>query len=164
MLINKLKHTKYFLLLLLIAVLNACGESPKQDPADFGNKKKNVNPGELSPFEMENGIGPVKQKLTLSPINPELVKKGEKIFETKCGACHKLDEKYVGPAQRDVINRRTPEFILNMMLNPEANYQRHPEIKKLLGEYLTQMPNQNLTFDEAKAILEYFRQVVNEKQ
>jgi len=51
-----------------------------------------------------------------------------------------------------------------MMLNPEANYQRHPEIKKLLAEYLTQMPNQNLTLDEAKAILDYFRQVVNEKQ
>ena len=49
------------------------------------------------------------------------------------------------------------------MLNPEENYKRHPEAKKLLGEYLTQMPNQNLTIDEAKAMLDFFRKVADEK-
>ncbi|HMN24201.1 MAG TPA: hypothetical protein PKE38_06865, partial [Ignavibacteriaceae bacterium] len=76
---------------------------------------------------------------------------------------HKLDEKYVGPAQRDITKRRTPEFIINFMLNPEENYKKHPEAKKLLAEYMTTMPNQNLTIDDAKAILDYFRQAVNEK-
>ncbi len=49
------------------------------------------------------------------------------------------------------------------MLNPEENYKKHPEAKKLLAEYMTTMPNQNLTIDDAKAILDYFRQAVNEK-
>ncbi|HRI47211.1 MAG TPA: cytochrome c [Ignavibacteriaceae bacterium] len=164
MIIKKLKHVNYFLLLIIIGTLGACGDNQQQEPANFANTKKSGNTGELTEFELENGIGPVKKKLTLAPIKQTLVEQGKKIFDTKCAACHKLDERYVGPAQRDVINRRTPEFILNMMLNPEANYQRHPEIKKLLAEYLTQMPNQNLTLDEAKAILDYFRQVVNEKQ
>ncbi|GIV45958.1 MAG: hypothetical protein KatS3mg036_0776 [Ignavibacterium sp.] len=114
----------------------------------------------LSEFELENGIGPVKQKLELGPIDPKLVKKGEEIFNTKCVACHKLDERYVGPAQRDVIKRRTPEFIMNMMLNPDRNGREAScSQKSYLAEYMTQMTNQNLSFDDARALLEYFREV-----
>ena len=141
----------------------SCGDGTSQDPSKFSNTKKVDNAGGLSAFELENGIGPVKQKIELAAIDIKLVKQGQTIFETKCAACHKLDERYVGPAQRDVFKRRTPEYILNFMLNPEPNYQKHPEAKKLLGEYLTQMPNQNLTLDEAKAMLDYFRKVAEEK-
>lgn len=140
--------------------LPACGVDDQQ-AADFSNTKSITNDPNagLSDFELENGIGPVKQKLELGPIDPKLVKKGEEIFNTKCIACHKLDERYVGPAQRDVIKRRTPEFIMNMMLNPLEMQEKHPVVKKLLAEYMTQMTNQNLSFDDARAILEYFREI-----
>jgi cytochrome c1 len=36
-------------------------------------------------------------------------------------------------------------------------YTKHPDVKKLLGEYMTQMPNQQLTQDEARAVVEYLR-------
>lgn len=49
------------------------------------------------------------------------------------------------------------------MLNPDENLHRHPEAKKLLAEYMTPMPNQNLTIDDAKALLDYFRKVAEEK-
>lgn len=139
--------------------VSACGDSGNDQAANF-NKTKTVtaNPNGLTDFEMENGIGLVKQKLELGPIDPALVKKGETIFTQKCASCHKLDEKYVGPAQRDLIKRRSPEYIINMMTNPEEMYKRHPEAKKLLAQYLTQMPNQNLTFEEARSVLEYFRE------
>lgn len=140
--------------------LTACGDSGNDESANFNKTKTvNTNPNGLTDFEMENGIGPVKQKLELGPIDPALVKKGETIFTQKCASCHKLDEKYVGPAQRDVIKRRSPEYIINMMTNPEEMYKKHPEAKKLLAQFLTQMPNQNLTFDEARSVLEYFREV-----
>lgn len=141
----------------------SCGDSTPQDPSKFSNTKKVIGVGDISAFELENGIGPVKQKIELGTIDVKLVEQGKAIFDSKCAACHKLDERYVGPAQRDVIKRRTPEYILNMMLNPEENYKRHPEAKKMLGEYMTQMPNQNISIDEAKAILEYFRKVADEK-
>lgn len=145
---------------VLTFMLSSCG-GDEQKTADF-SKSKSVNTdltGGLSEFELENGIGPVKQKLELGPIDLKLVKKGEEIFNTKCVACHKLDERYVGPEQRDVIKRRTPEFIMNMMLNPTEMQEKHPVVKKLLAEYMTQMTNQNLSFDDARAILEYFREV-----
>ena len=147
-------------LIFTLIILTACGESTNQDPSKFSNTRPT---GDMSAFEMENGIGPVKTKITLGEIDKSLVAKGKIVFDTKCAACHKLDERYVGPAQRDVFKRRSPEYILNFMLNPEENYKRHPEAKKLLGEYLTQMPNQNLTIDEAKAMLDYFRKIADEK-
>lgn len=158
---------KYFFATVIVAFLIiSCGDNKGQDPSNFSNTKKSSTDNSasgLTPFELENGIGPVKQKMDLGPIDPRLVKQGKEIFETKCSACHKLDERYVGPAQRDVIERRTPEYIMNFMLNPEENYKKHPEAKKMLAEYLTQMPNQNISFDEARAILDYFRQVDKEK-
>ena len=141
----------------------SCGDNTPQDPSKFSSTKQVDGTGDISAFEMENGFGPIKQKIELGAIDPKLVKQGQAIFETKCAACHKLDERYVGPAQRDVFKRKSPEYILNFMLNPEENYKKHPEAKKLLGEYLTQMPNQNLTIDEAKAMLDYFRKVADEK-
>mgnify|MGYP000297784497 CR=1 FL=1 len=150
----------FIILFVTSVVLTSCG-GDEQKSADF-SKSKSVNSdmtGGLSEFELENGIGPVKQKLELGPIDLKLVKKGEEIFNTKCVACHKLDERYVGPAQRDVIKRRTPEFIMNMMLNPQEMQEKHPVVKKLLAEYMTQMTNQNLSFDDARALLEYFREV-----
>ncbi|HRQ53841.1 MAG: c-type cytochrome [Ignavibacteriaceae bacterium] len=155
---------KYLSLFFIIASIGlmSCGDNGSQDAAKNNDTKK-TGQGDISAFELENGFGPIKQKIELAPIDPKLVARGKEIFDTKCSACHKLDEKYVGPAQRDITKRRTPEFIINFMLNPEENYKKHPEAKKLLAEYMTTMPNQNLTIDDAKAILDYFRQAVNEK-
>ncbi|HEU5169543.1 MAG TPA: c-type cytochrome [Gemmatimonadales bacterium] len=111
----------------------------------------------LTPFELANGIGPVKEEITLGPVDKALAERGEKIFEEKCSACHKMGERYVGPALGDVTKRRTPAYIMNMILNPEEMYTRHPEAKKLLAEFLTQMANQGLTRDEARAVLEHLR-------
>lgn len=154
------KITGLILVTIIMISFSACG-GDEQKEADFSKTKSLANDPNagLTEFELENGIGPVKQKLELGPIDPKLVKKGEEIFNTKCIACHKLDERYVGPAQRDVIKRRTPEFIINMVLNPLEMQEKHPVAKKLLAEYLTQMTNQNLSFDDARALVEFFREV-----
>lgn len=141
-------------------LLSSCGGDKKEAP-EMQNQTAQVG-ADLSEFELENGIGPVKEKLELGPIDPKLVKRGEEIWNQKCVACHKLDERYVGPAQRDVIKRRTPEFIMNMMLNPEEMEKRHPVTKQLVAEYMTVMTNQNLTMEDARAVLEFFRKVGEE--
>ncbi|HEX9660469.1 MAG TPA: cytochrome c, partial [Rhodothermales bacterium] len=87
----------------------------------------------------------------------ELVAQGQAAFELKCSACHKVDSRYVGPALGDILTRRSPEFVMNMILNPEGMLAEHPEAKKLLAEYMTPMANQNLTEAEARSIVEYLR-------
>jgi mono/diheme cytochrome c family protein len=113
--------------------------------------------GDLTPFQLEHGIGPITEVLNLGPVSHEMAEAGEKLFETKCSACHKMVDKYVGPPLGEVTTRRTPEFIMNQILNPDGMYTRHPVVKQLLGEYMTQMPNQGLTQDEARKVLEYLR-------
>ena len=51
----------------------------------------------------------------------------------------------------------TPEFVMNMILNPQEMVERHPVAKQMLAERMTFMANQNLTLDEARAVLEYLR-------
>jgi hypothetical protein len=112
----------------------------------------------LSAFETENGIGPVKEPLILEPVSHEMAEAGEKIFEQKCSACHKMSEKYVGPALGQVTARRTPAYIMNMILNPQEMVERHPVAKQLLAEHMTFMPNQGLTREDARLVLEYLRE------
>jgi cytochrome c len=112
----------------------------------------------LTPFQVEHGIGPVTAPLVLSQtVDTSLVKSGHEVFEQKCSACHKMDERYVGPPLAGVIGRRSPAFVMNMALNPQGMLEKHPVTKKLLAEYLTAMPNQNLSKDEARQVVEYLR-------
>ncbi|MEJ5351917.1 MAG: cytochrome c [Melioribacteraceae bacterium] len=143
------------LALFLSIVLSACGgDNSNYDP----EKEKLAIKAGLTVFEYENGIGPIKEKMNIpTTIDKIMAESGKKIFEEKCTQCHKLDERYTGPALRDVTKRRTPEYIMNMILNPQEMTQKHPEAKKLLGEFATQMTFQNVTQEDARKILEYLR-------
>jgi hypothetical protein len=70
-----------------------------------------------------------------------------------------MDQRYVGPPLGQVLERRAPEFVMNMMLNPAEMVEKHPVVKQLLAEFMTPMPNQQLTHEEARAVLEYLRTV-----
>ncbi|MGQ0668085.1 MAG: c-type cytochrome, partial [Actinomycetota bacterium] len=82
---------------------------------------------------------------------------GRQIFETKCSMCHKMEETYVGPPLGEVLEKRTPAYILNMILNPQEMVEKHPVAKQLLAERMSFMPNQQLTLADARAVLEYLR-------
>jgi cytochrome c1 len=112
---------------------------------------------DLTPFQLEHGIGPITEEVTLGPIDKAMAESGKQLFETKCSACHKMTDRYVGPPLGEVTIRRKPAFIMNQILNPEGMYTKHPVIKQLLGEYMTQMPNIGLTQEQARQVLEYLR-------
>lgn len=153
------------LLLLAMATLGlgtACGAKDSAPPPAAGAAAAPAT-SELSPFQLENGIGPVTEAITLGPIDKKMAEEGEHLFESKCGACHKMADKYVGPPLGEVTVRRTPAFIMNQMLNPEEMYSKHPVVKQLLGEYMTQMPNLGLTQEQARQVVEYLRTQVPSK-
>lgn len=103
------------------------------------------------------GIGPVDH-VDLAALDESRVPAGEALFQLKCSACHKLEERYIGPALAGVTMRRQPEWILNQILNPEVMIAQDPTAKALLAEYIAPMANQHLTRDEAESILVYFRE------
>ena len=104
------------------------------------------------------GIGPVKT-VDVASFDAALAEKGKTIFEGKCSACHQLSEqKIVGPGLKGVTEKRKPEWIMNMILNPEEMTKKDPTAKKLLAEHLTQMTNQDISEPDARALLEFMRQ------
>jgi mono/diheme cytochrome c family protein len=127
----------------------------------FNCKKQENSPQEQTKNSQENsfGVGPIQTKIELGAIDNGLAQKGEKLFNEKCTACHKIEERYVGPALKGVTKRRGPEWIMNMILDPMKMTQEDPQAKELLAEYLTQMTNQNVSQEDARAILEYFRKI-----
>ena len=104
------------------------------------------------------GIGPITS-LTLAPeVDQAMAKKGEEIYNKMCLACHRVDKKFIGPAPKGVLERRSPEWVMNMILNPEVMVKEDPLAKALLAEFNgAPMANQGLTEEQARAVLEYFR-------
>lgn len=139
-------------------LLAACagGEAPEREHEDAEHEAAEHAENGLTAEQMEKGIGPIRD-VDLGSLDAALAARGAEIFTLKCSACHKPDERYVGPALAGVTERRAPEYVMNMILNPEQMVAQHPEARKLLGEFMLQMPNQNLTQDEARAVLEYLR-------
>ncbi len=107
--------------------------------------------------DIDKGIGPIKEIQLNEKIDKAMSKKGKALFTTKCSACHKIDERYAGPALKDVTKRRAPEWIMNMMLNPAEMIEKNETAAALFGEYLIPMTFQNVTKEEARLILEFFR-------
>ena len=108
----------------------------------------------------DKGVGPVKE-IKLEPINQKLANEGKSIFNSKCVVCHSLDQKVVGPPLRSVTQRRTPEYIMNMLLNPQNMEINDPITKDLHKKYLMiPMTDQQFTQAQARSVLEYLRTVV----
>lgn len=149
-----MERIKYLSIFALFFLLTACGDGGGQQQTPAAAKTSTANNG-LSAFEMEHGIGPVTEEIILSAVDYPLAERGAQIFEMYCSACHEKTERYIGPPLGDVLERRTPAYVMNMILNPDEMVQKHPVAKSVLAEYLAPMPNQNLTMEEARAIVEY---------
>lgn len=128
--------------------------------------------GETASAPQTEDLGPASTRITLDDkgvgqitsisLDPELdqamVDQGKSIYESNCTACHKLDKRFIGPSPRGIMERRSPEWIMNMILDPQLMTEQDRCAKDLLIEFNgAAMANQNLTVDETRAILEYFR-------
>jgi cytochrome c len=151
---------KLIAFLLIAPFWVACGGSNDQsaDNSDADNASIYEEEETVSDDPMENkGIGPITEIYLADEIEQDKVERGAEIFKAKCSACHKPDVKFIGPAPKGIMERRSPEWTMNMILNPEEMTQKDPIARALLMEYSAPMANQSLTVEEARDILEYFR-------
>lgn len=132
----------------------ACGKG-STPPAAGASAAVPTN--DLTPWQVDHGVGPITTSVVLAAVDQHLAKEGKEFFDTHCTSCHKPNERYVGPALGGVVGRRTPEYVLNMILAPDSMVARHPEAKKLFATFMLQMPNLNVTPEQARQVLEYLR-------
>jgi sugar lactone lactonase YvrE/lysophospholipase L1-like esterase/mono/diheme cytochrome c family protein len=106
----------------------------------------------------QKGIGPVKDLKLPEGINPEMASQGKKLFDTMCISCHLADKNLIGPSPKGILERRSPEWVMNMILNPAEMLEKDSFAKELLAEFNgVPMINERITEEEARAMLEYFR-------
>ena len=107
------------------------------------------------------GVGSIKELVLAGEVDAALAKKGEDLFTSKtCNACHNPTMRIIGPAIEGIFERRNPAWIMNMIMNPEKMVKEDADAKALLEEYNNvPMTNNDVTEEEARAIVEYFRTI-----
>ncbi|MBL7807339.1 MAG: cytochrome c [Saprospiraceae bacterium] len=151
--------TTLFLALVLFALTSCTSKQEAEQAA-----KNSPSPSEAATPQPEVHGSEVKTVELTNPLNKDWVATGKTIYESKCLACHKLtDEKVVGPGWAGVTKKRKPEWVLNMITNVEMMLEKDEEAQKLLEQCLVRMPNQNVTQEDARKILEFMRANDGEK-
>jgi hypothetical protein len=152
-----------------ILILFGCGNEKEEKKSGFtyennsssSNAKSTSNVKTLASQKTDlknKGIGPISSLVLPKEIDYNLAKTGEALFKKNCTACHRPDKKFIGPAATGIVSRRTPEWIMNMILNPEEMLRKDPLAKELLIEFnYAPMIKQGLKTEDARAILEYYR-------
>lgn len=155
---------KILLLLALGAFIASCGgkKEEKKDGFEVSRTKsqdKKTQESEGVPVDLNNkGVGPIKNIELPDDIDTEMASRGEAKFNAICVACHMVDQRMIGPAMEGVFERRSPEWVMNMIMNPDEMLREDPIAKALLKEYNNAiMLNQNLTEAEARDLVEYLR-------
>lgn len=164
-----MKTTLKLITVLFVTLLLSCGGKEEKKKEKFSYQKKTPTEQTTAPkaekipaskkIDLDNkGIGPVKSVDLSTAIDQEMVAHGADVYKKMCTACHRVDKKFVGPAPTGILERRSPEWVMNMILNPEEMTQKDPLAKELLMEFNgSPMANQSLTEKDARAVLEYFR-------
>lgn len=149
---------KIFLAAWVAVLFCCCGGNAEQQEAPPGAEPKSMVEDKEA-YDAKRGLG----KFTTVDVGPTLDKamaaNGKKSFDIKCSSCHKLtDEKLVGPGWAKVTERRTPVWLMNFVTNVDEMIDKDPEVQAMLEICMVRMPNQNLSDDEARNLLEFMRE------
>lgn len=156
---------KLLSLIGICTLVMSCGEKKeekKEGGFEMNRTKKEVKAETKSegvPVDLTNkGVGPITSVEFGAEIDTELAAVGEAKYNAICTACHMAEQRMIGPALAGVYERRSPEWVMNMILNPDGMLREDPIAKALYEEYNKAiMLNQNLTEEEARAVSEYLR-------
>jgi len=93
------------------------------------------------------------------PVDNSVVSNGEKIFKGNCTVCHAINDVVIGPALRDVHERRSEEWLYAFIRNSQKVIQSGDEYAvNLYKEYNnTLMTSFDFNDEELSSILEYIK-------
>ncbi|MDD2448522.1 MAG: Sec-dependent nitrous-oxide reductase [Sulfurimonas sp.] len=87
--------------------------------------------------------------------------RGEKAFaEGGCNGCHVIGKVSSGPDLTGVLQRHenAEKWVSDFILHPEKMYEE-PYVKSMIDYFKLRMPNQNMSKEETKDIIEYLKWV-----
>ena len=148
---------KIIIAILAIGVLASCGSGEKKELIKTKTVKKAAVKKTLETKEIKKektvptidmnnkGVGPIKSVILGSSIDKSMADKGQQLFKNKCSTCHRTDRKFIGPSPAGIMDRRSPEWIMNMIMNPSEMTAKDPIAKELLAQFNgSPMADQNI--------------------
>ena len=148
----------------LLGLTWACSNNSSSSAAGSGGSpaagsgSSSATGNSAADYDSLKGAGKFKHVELGAALDEKLIGGGKSVYDLKCAACHKLSsEKLVGPGWRGVTNRRKPEWIMNFITNTDEMIDKDPHAQALLQECLVRMPNQHLSDDDARNVLELMR-------
>jgi hypothetical protein len=154
----------YIIIVAFIGVMIAQCSSNTQNPIgpsamDSGTKKVKTDTVVVFLGINSKGVGRFKNVQLSHPPDEAMAARGKTIFQSKCFACHKLSsETLVGPGWSGVTSRRTPEWIMNWITNTKVMLDQDLVAQTERVVCLIRMPNQDLTDEQARNVLEFMRE------
>lgn len=105
---------------------------------------------------------PASEAVLVTPtkeINAEIARRGESLFQSKgCIGCHTVGGgRLTGPDLQEVTERRSLDWFVAMVINPDSMLGEDPAARELFAEYMTPMMDLGLSADEAASLYEYLR-------
>ena|SRR3989338_5058528 len=92
--------------------------------------------------------------------NLALAASGEEIFKAKCALCHTYGEgNKIGPDLKGVTKKRKPDWLKNMIKDPQGWVAKDAEAKKLFEEFkkIPMVVVPALKDDEIKAVIDFLK-------
>lgn len=154
-----MKKLTFIATIITAAIFASCGGDSGKT-AEEQTTETETTTADPESYDPKRGQGKWTAELLAltNKLDDAKAKAGEDVSNVKCTSCHKMtDEKLVGPGWKGVTTRRTPEWIMNFITNPDPMLDKDPEAQAMLELCLVRMPNQNLADAEALNLLEFMR-------
>ena len=153
-----MNHKQIFWSLSVGIVLLVACNSGSNEGASSSDSAANDNTSASTEGTDPKGIGKYQNVELTHPLDEKMVADGKTVYDVKCASCHKLTgEKLVGPGWKGVMDRRTPEWIMNFVTNTDEMIEKDTAAQNMLEACLVRMPNQSLAESEARSVLEFMR-------
>lgn len=145
-------------LFLAVLIASCGGSNSSNQPANSTQESVAATSNDPSTYDPKRGEGKFTSVDLGTGLDAAMASSGEQISGVKCSSCHKYtDERLVGPGWSGVTTRRAPEWIMNFITNPDPMIDKDPEVQAQLELCLVRMPNQGLSDDDARHVLEFMR-------
>ncbi len=149
---------KLILIGFVLTFLASCGDNKNASNTAKEDTSASSTEGGNPSYDPNRGEGKFTNVELGATLDAAKADGGKKVYDVKCGACHKLtDEKLVGPGWLGVTSRHKPEWIMNFITNTDAMLNKDPKAQAQLEICLVRMPNQSLSDDDARNLLEFMR-------
>ena len=95
------------------------------------------------------GVTDGKAQADQVSTDPAVIKSGEELFNANCKACHRIDQKLVGPALKNVYDRRELSWIVSFVQNSQKLISSGDEDAIAIFEEYNKIPMTSFdTFEE----------------